>query len=165
MRRAAAQRFLGLRRERAEAHAGDGDRDLELDRLLGEARAEHDIGAAFLAIAFERIARDRGAEEQEIVEMRQLALGAGAADVIDAGGRGAADFRQRVVVEGRRLARHGAGCWGPWEPVLPGVGTHRADGCCHGLVARCPIPGTSPRDHELRHAEMDCVSTHRRDRC
>ena len=40
------------------------------DRLLGEARAEHDVGRAFLAIAFERIARDRGAEEQQIVEMR-----------------------------------------------------------------------------------------------
>ena len=104
-RRAAAERFLGLGRQRAEAHAGDGDRDLQLDRLLGEARAEHDVGAAFLAIAFERIARDRGAEEQQVVEMRQLALGAGAADVIDAGRRGAADLGQRVVVEGRGLAR------------------------------------------------------------
>jgi hypothetical protein len=31
----------------------------------------------------------RGAEEQQIVEMRQLALRAAAADVIDAGGGGA----------------------------------------------------------------------------
>ena len=102
---AAPERFLGLRRQRAEAHAGDGDRDLQRDRLLGEARADRDVGRAFLAIAFERIAADRGAEEQQIVEMRQLALGAGAADVVDAGRRGAADLGDRVVVEGRRLAR------------------------------------------------------------
>ena len=106
-RRAAAERFLGLAGQRAEAHAGDGDRDLQLDRLLGEARAERDVGRALLAIAFERIARDRGAEEQEVVEVRHLALGAAAADVVDAGRGGAADFRQRVVVEGGGLARRG----------------------------------------------------------
>ena len=106
-RRAAAERLLRLRRERAKAHAGDGDRDFELDRLLRVARAEHDVGAAALAVAFERIARDRRAEEQEVVEMRQLPLRAGAADVVDAGGRGAPDFRQRVVVEGRGGAGRG----------------------------------------------------------
>ena len=47
---------------------------LMLDRLLREAGAEPDIGAAFLAIAFERIAADRGAEKQQIVEMRQRRL-------------------------------------------------------------------------------------------
>ena len=108
-RRAAAQRFLGLRRERAEAHAGDGDRNLEFDRRLGEARAQHHVGAALLAVAFERIARDRGAEEQQVIEMRQLALGAGAADIIDAGRRRPADFGQRIIVEGGRLARRRAG--------------------------------------------------------
>ena len=58
-----------------------------------------DIGAAFLAIALERIARDRGAEEQQVVEMRQLALGAGATDIINAGGRSTADLRESVIVE------------------------------------------------------------------
>ena len=106
-RRAAPERLLRLRRERAKAHAGDGDRDFQLDRLLRVARAEHDIGAAALAIAFERIARDRCAEEEQIVEVRQLPLRAGAADVIDAGDRRAADFRQRVVVEGGGCARRG----------------------------------------------------------
>ena len=94
------KRFLGLRRERAEAHAGNGDRNFQFDRLLGKARAEHDIGAAFFAVAFQRIARDRRAEKQQVIEMRQLALGAAAADVIDAGACGAADFRKRVVVKG-----------------------------------------------------------------
>ena len=56
-----------------------------------------DVGAALLAIAFQRIARHRGAEKQQIVEMRQLALGAAAADIIDAGRRGAADFGQRIA--------------------------------------------------------------------
>ena len=44
---AAAERLLGLRGERAEAHAGDGDRNFQFDRLLREARAEHDVGAQF----------------------------------------------------------------------------------------------------------------------
>ena len=104
-RSAAPERLLGRARQRAEAHAGDGDGNLEMDRLLGEARAEHHVGRAFLAIAFERIAADRGAEEQEIVEMRDLALGAEAANVVDAGRRGAVNLRDRMLVEGRRIAR------------------------------------------------------------
>jgi hypothetical protein len=77
--------------------------------FLAKRGAEHDGCVAFLAIAFERVARDRGAEEQQVVEMRQLALGAGAADIVDAGRRGAADFRDRIVVEGRGLARRRRG--------------------------------------------------------
>ena len=61
-----------------------------------------------LAIAFERIARDRRAEEQQIVEMRQLALGAAAANVVDAGRRRAADLGQRIRIEGRGFARRGS---------------------------------------------------------
>ncbi len=38
---AAPQGFLGLSRERAEAHAGDGDGNLDMERFLGEAGAEH----------------------------------------------------------------------------------------------------------------------------
>ena len=38
--RAAPQGLLGLGRERTEAHAGDGDGNLDVDRLLGEAGAE-----------------------------------------------------------------------------------------------------------------------------
>ena len=110
-RGAAAERFLGVGRQRAEAHAGDGDGDLQLDRLLGVARAEHDVGGALLAIALERIARHGGAEEQQVVEVRDLALGAAAADVVDAGRRGAADLGERVVIENGGLARASwAGC-------------------------------------------------------
>ena len=79
--------------------------------FLRVARAERDVGAAFLAIAFERIAADRSAEKQEIVEMRQLALGAEAADVIDAGRGRAMDFGDRVFVERRRGARRGRGAF------------------------------------------------------
>ena len=85
----------------AEAHAGDGDRNFEMDRLLGEARAEHHVGRAFLAVAFERIAADRGAEKQEIVEMGDFALGAKPANIVDAGRGGAVDLRDRIFVEGR----------------------------------------------------------------
>ncbi len=106
-RGAASERLLCLGGERSEAHPGDGDRDFQFDRLLREARAEDDVRAATLAVAFERIARDRGAEEQQIVEVRQLALRAAAADVVDAGDRRAADLRQRVVVEGGGGPRRG----------------------------------------------------------
>ncbi|MND44989.1 hypothetical protein D3C80_358390 [compost metagenome] len=41
--------------------------------------------------------------------MRHLALGARTANVIDAGRRRAADFRQRVIVEGCGFARRGEG--------------------------------------------------------
>ena len=102
-RGAAAERFLGRRRKRAEAHAGDGDRNLQFDRLPREARAELHRSIAALAISLERIARDRGAEKQQVVEMRHLALGSGAANIVDAGGGGAADFGERGVVEGRGL--------------------------------------------------------------
>ena len=70
---AAAERLLGGRRQRAEAHAGDRDRDLQLERLLREARPEHDVRVAALAVALERIARHARAEEQQVVEVRQLA--------------------------------------------------------------------------------------------
>ncbi len=100
--RGAADGLLGVGAKRAEAHAGDGDRDLELDRLLGEARAQRHIGGAFLAIAFQGIARDGGAEEDEIVEGGQLALGAVAADFIEALIGGAVDLRQDM---GRKAVR------------------------------------------------------------
>ena len=56
----------------------------ELDRLGREARAEHDVGGAALAIALQRVARHARAEEQQVVEVGQRALGAEAADVVDA---------------------------------------------------------------------------------
>ena len=71
-------------------------------------RAERHVGAAALAIAFERIAADRGAEEQQVVEMRQLALRAEAADVVDAGRGGAMDLGDGVRIECRRGARRRA---------------------------------------------------------
>ncbi len=80
---------------------------LSVTGLRGEARADGDVGRAALAVAFERIAADRGAEEQQVVEMRQPPLGAATTDVVDAGRGRAANLRDRVVVEGRRLARRG----------------------------------------------------------
>jgi hypothetical protein len=62
--------------------------------------AQHNFGAAALAVAFQRVAADAGAQEQQVVEMRHAPLRAGAADVIDAGGGGAADLGQGVRVEG-----------------------------------------------------------------
>ena len=105
---AASECFLGSTREGAKTHAGDRHRRPEMNRLFGEARPQHDVGAALLTIAFERIARDRCAEKQQVVEMRKLALGAAAADIVDAGRRGALDLRNRVAVERRRKPRLGS---------------------------------------------------------
>ena len=53
---AAAQRFLGGSGQRTEAHPGNGDRNLQRDRLLGETCAQQDIGHASLPIPLERVA-------------------------------------------------------------------------------------------------------------
>src|SRR6516164_8636584 len=71
--RTTAERTLGIGAERTEAHAGDRDRDIQLDRFLGKTSAEGHVGRAALAVAFERVARDRGAEQHQIVEARQWA--------------------------------------------------------------------------------------------
>ena len=88
-----------------------------MDRLLGEAGAEHHVGRAFLAIAFQRIAADRSAQEQQIVEVGNPALGAKTANVVDAGRGGAVNLRDRMLVEGRGVTRrrmHPAG-FGPHQ--------------------------------------------------
>src|SRR6185295_10793808 len=93
-----AERLLCRRRQRTEAHARDRDRDLQLDRLARKARAEDDIRAAALAVALERIARNARAEEQQVIEVRQPALGTEAADVVDALTRRTLDLRDHVAV-------------------------------------------------------------------
>src|SRR5260221_8378999 len=86
------ERLFRGRRERAEAHAGDRDRDLQLDRLAREPRAKDDVRRALLAIALERVAGNTGTEQEQIVEMRQAPLPAEAADVVDALARRALDL-------------------------------------------------------------------------
>jgi hypothetical protein len=102
--RAAAERLLRVRAQRAEAHPGDRDRDVEPQRPPGEARAEDDVRPARLPVTLQRVARHARAEEQEVVEVRDAPLGASAADVVDAVARGALDLGDRVPVEGGGLA-------------------------------------------------------------
>ena len=71
-RGALGQRHLRLDRQRAEAHAGDVDRDVELDRLLREARAEHRLGHALLAVALDHEAGERARQEDQLVPVRDL---------------------------------------------------------------------------------------------
>ena len=104
-RRSTPQRLLGLGRQRAEAHTGDGNGDLQRYRPLGMPRTKHDIGATLLSIALERIAADRCPQKKKVIEVRQLAFRTEAADVVDAGCSGAMNLRDRVSVEGCRLAR------------------------------------------------------------
>ncbi|MNI70966.1 hypothetical protein D3C73_1268120 [compost metagenome] len=81
-----------------------------MDRLLGESVAENHIGAALLAIAFQRVTGNASPQQQQVVEVRQLALGAAAANVIDAGFGGALDFLDGQAIESGRLAQY-RGFW------------------------------------------------------
>jgi len=49
--------FLGVRAKSTEAHAGNSDRNFQLDRLFSVARTKRDTGLAALTVAFKRIAR------------------------------------------------------------------------------------------------------------
>ena len=113
--RSAPERLLRRRGQRAEAHPGDRDRDLQLERLLREARSEHDVGAAALAVALERVTRHAGAEEEQVVEVRQPPLRAEAADVVDPLARRALDLGDDVAVVQVRLA----------QARMPGVVGHQ----------------------------------------
>ena len=102
---AAAERLLRRRGERAEAHPGDRHGNIQLERLRREARPEDDVGRTALAITLERVARDRCAEEEQVIKVRQPALGAESADVVDPLGRGALDLGDDGAVEEVRLAQ------------------------------------------------------------
>jgi hypothetical protein len=65
--------------------------------------AEDDVGVAALAVALQGVARQARTEEQQVVEVRDGALGAPAADVVDAGLGGALDGGDGGAVEGRGL--------------------------------------------------------------
>ena len=73
--------------------------------FFAKPRAERDVRVAALAVALERVARDARAEEEQVVEVRHLALGAEAADVVDPLARGPLDLGDHVAVEERRLAQ------------------------------------------------------------
>jgi hypothetical protein len=98
-----AECFFHVRGQRAEAHAGDRDRNVEHHRFFGKARAEHRLRRAFLAIPFERIARKGGTEKQQIVEMRHAAFRAQTANFIEAALRGGMDIVDRLAVIALRL--------------------------------------------------------------
>ena len=106
---AAAQRLLGRPGQRTERHAGDRHRNIQVQWMLREPVAEHDIGATPLAITLERIARHRRTEEQQVVEMWQWPLGAPSANVVDAGLGGTLDGRDRRPVEGGGFAKFPVG--------------------------------------------------------
>ena len=111
--RTASECLLGRRGKGTEAHARDGYGNLQFDWSFRMPRPKHDIGAAALAIALQRITRHRRAQEKQIVEMRQLSLRAKATDVVDAGRRGALYLGDAVPIERRRLAR-----WHVWDPGM-----------------------------------------------
>ena len=101
--RGAAEGLLDSRGQRPKAHAGHGDGNGELDGLGREARAQQSLGRAALAIAFERIARQRGGEEQQVVEIRYPALRPQSADFVQTGRGRALNVLDGVAVESRRF--------------------------------------------------------------
>ena len=68
---AARQRHLGFIGQGAEAHAGDVDRNVEHDRLLG-ARPDHRLGLAFLAIALDHETGEGARQESQVVPVRDF---------------------------------------------------------------------------------------------
>ena len=107
----APERFLDVSGKRTEAHAGDRDRNGELDRLARKSRPQHGPGHAFFAIAFQRVARQRCAEENQVVEMRHMAFRAKAADLIEPGRRGVMHVVDDLAVETRALFELQAVLW------------------------------------------------------
>ena len=63
---------------------GDRDGDFQFDRFFCKTGAQGDVGSALLAIAFQRIAGHGCAEEQQVIEIGQAALGAETPDLVDA---------------------------------------------------------------------------------
>ena len=113
--RALRERHLGLERQRAEGHARDVDRDVELERVLREARAEHRRRVALLAVALDDEARQRAGEEHELVPVRDRLEDREAAhavaaelgldvDVVDDLGREDAAAPEDVLVPGAPLS-------------------------------------------------------------
>ena len=64
------QRHLCLERQRAEAHAGDVDRDVEFQRVLSEARAENGLGLALLPVALDDEPGQRARQEHQLIPVR-----------------------------------------------------------------------------------------------
>jgi hypothetical protein len=116
--RRAPERFLRGRRQCAEAHARNRDRNLQLDRLACEPRTENDVGRTLLAVALERIAGDACTEQQEIVEVRQPPLCAETPDVVDALARGTLDLGDDGPVVEERLAKAGIHQYAPALSIL-----------------------------------------------
>ncbi len=63
---------LGRGRQGPEAHAGDGDGYVQLERAGPVSPAQNGARLAPLSIALQRIAGDGGGEEYQIVEVRHL---------------------------------------------------------------------------------------------
>ena len=100
--------------QRAKAHAGNRDGNGQLDRLLGEARAQHRRGVALLAIAFQRVTRCRAGQEYQIVKVRHLAFGTETTDLIQPGGGGMVNVVDDAAVKAPALFLLET-------PVLPGL--------------------------------------------
>ena len=76
-----------------------------MNRILRVARAQHHIGVAALAVAFQRVARHARAQKDQVVKMGHLTLGPPAADIVDPGPRSALDLVDDVAAKGRRFAQ------------------------------------------------------------
>ena len=107
-----AQSFFGLAGKCAKTHAGDRHRNFQMNRLAGEPGSKRYIRSATFPVAFQRVAGNGSTQEQQIIEMRQLALRPAAADVVNTGRGGALNLGDREFIESRGTPRRRAGNMG-----------------------------------------------------
>src|SRR5262249_35458343 len=69
-RGALGQRHLGFKGQRAEAHPGDEHGNVELERMAGEAPAEHRLGLGLLPVGLDEEAGQGAREEHQLVPVR-----------------------------------------------------------------------------------------------
>ena len=182
-RRALGERHLRLERECAEAHAGDVDRDVELERLLGETCAEHRLRLALLAVALDHEAGERAGEEDELVPVRHRLEDREAAhpvaaelrlhvDVVDDLGREDPAVAEDVLLAGRRFVGHHASIpasrrWSRARQASPlrlttmPVRTRRGEACL-ALPAAATFVITAPASARKAPACRSCRAPSRR---
>ena len=128
---AAGKRCFGLERERAKAHAGDVDRNVQFQRPL-RAGTDHRLRLAFLAIALDHETRQRTGQEGQVVPMRNLLEQREAAHPV------AAEFRLHMdVVDDFRRKNLAPAEDGIFPRFLPGMAGVAGVGSSNMSVSSC----------------------------
>ena len=123
---AAAQRFLGVPEREPKLMPAMVIGIFSSSGFLAKRVAQHHVGIAAFPVALQRIARHRGAEKQQIVEMWEPAFGAEPPDIVEA----RAGRRARISATGCNPVEAMADSRGPSRSSGDVSGPHRSP---HGL--------------------------------